>query len=169
MLNLIFQKVIVNMFFSPFSIAEGFQPDIVTYNSILKIAGTVREDGEFIIQLIDVRISLELHDFIIFNFKKYSFSAQETLMNMAHAGIKPNVRSLNATLQSVSRIPISRVAREKALKLMSDFKSIGVNPSLGTYFFLLKIFCRESKSQKFTVGFSGALFIQFLSNRGANE
>nr|CAH0102877.1 unnamed protein product [Daphnia galeata] len=62
---------------------------------------------------------------------------------MAHAGIKPNVRSLNATLQSVSRIPISRVAREKALKLMSDFKSIGVNPSLGTYFFLVKIFCRE--------------------------
>jgi hypothetical protein len=51
------------------------------------------------------------------------------------------------------------VAREKALKLMSDFKSIGVNPSLGTYFFLLKIFCRESKSQKFTVDFSGALFI----------
>ena len=87
-------------------------------------------------------------------------------MNMAHAGLKPNVRSLNATLQSVSRIPISRVAREKALKLMSDFKSIGVNPSLATYYFLLKIFCRESKSNKFTVDFSGALFIYSFEQRG---
>ncbi len=66
---------------------------------------------------------------------------------MAHAGIKPDVRSLNAALQSISRIPISRVAREKASSLMSDFKSIGVKPSLGTYASLLKIYCRESKQK----------------------
>lgn len=65
---------------------------------------------------------------------------------MVHAGIKPNVRTLNSILESISRIPIYRVAREKSLQVLSDFKSIGVKPSLGSYYFLLKIFCRESKT-----------------------
>ena len=67
------------VFFPFFLIAEGFQPDIVTYNSILKIAGTVREDGEFIIQLIDVRISPELHNLIIFNFNNILFLLRKLL------------------------------------------------------------------------------------------
>ncbi|EFX86877.1 hypothetical protein DAPPUDRAFT_221711 [Daphnia pulex] len=101
-------------------LADGFQPDLMTYNSILKISGIIREDGEYIITLIN-----------------------DILTSMAHAGIKPDVRSLNAALQSISRMPITRVAREKASRLMSDFKSIGVQPSLGTYTSLLKIFCRD--------------------------
>jgi hypothetical protein len=75
------------------------------------------------------------------------WSSQDILTSMAHAGIKPDVRSLNAALQSISRMPITRVAREKASRLMSDFKSIGVKPSLGTYTSLLKIFCRDSKQK----------------------
>ncbi|KZS11201.1 protein PTCD3 homolog, mitochondrial isoform X1 [Daphnia magna] len=101
-------------------LAEGFAPNLTTYNSIFKIAGIVREDAEHQIRLID-----------------------ETLRNMVHAGIKPNVRTLNSILESISRIPIYRVAREKSLQVLSDFKSIGVKPSLGSYYFLLKIFCRE--------------------------
>lgn len=64
---------------------------------------------------------------------------------MAQVGIKPDVRTLNAILESISRIPIYRLARERALQVLADFKTIQVNPSLGSYFYLLKIFCRESK------------------------
>lgn len=63
---------------------------------------------------------------------------------MVHVGVKPNVRTLNSILESVSRIPIYRMARERALQVLADFKTIGVTPSLGSYYFLLKIFCRES-------------------------
>lgn len=41
-------------------LADGFQPDLMTYNSILKISGIIREDGEYIITLIDVSLSLKI-------------------------------------------------------------------------------------------------------------
>lgn len=66
---------------------------------------------------------------------------------MIHSGIKPNTLTLNAILETISRIPIYRMAREKALQMLADFKTIGVKPSLASYYFLLKIFCRESKQK----------------------
>lgn len=64
---------------------------------------------------------------------------------MSHLGVKPDVGTLNAILESISRIPIYRLARERALQVLADFQTIQVKPSLGSYYHLLKIFCRESK------------------------
>lgn len=72
------------------------------------------------------------------------FDVQETLRNMAHAGIKPNVRTLNSVLETVASMPIDRVARGHALQYLADFKSIDVKPSLASYFWILKIFYRQS-------------------------
>lgn len=65
---------------------------------------------------------------------------------MTHAGVKPNVCTLNAILETISRIPIYRMARERALQALADFKTIGVKPSLGSFYLILKIFCKESES-----------------------
>lgn len=86
---------------------------------------------------------------------------QETLTNMIRLGVKPTVETLNAILSTISRMPIYRMAREKALQIVADFKSIGVMPSLGTYFYLLKTFCKESRIVIVSISLSEPNFLSF--------
>ena len=147
--------------------AEGFNPNLTTFNSIFRVAGIIRQDGEFLIQLIDVwisRLCCVQEGMILI----ISLCFQETLKSMVRLGVKPDVRTLNAILESITRIPIYRMAREIALQVLADFKSIGVSPSLGSYYYFLRIFCRES-NQFTAVGLFNFLIISFIFLRGTSK
>lgn len=64
---------------------------------------------------------------------------------MKELGLEPNLGTMNAMLDSFSMIGNPRQAKNMALSTMSEFKRIGIEPSLASYFFLLTLFCKESK------------------------
>lgn len=67
------------------------------------------------------------------------------LQNMAKDGVKPNLGTLNATLKSISTFSSQGAAKELALSLIAEFESLGIEPGLAAYYYILLIFCRESK------------------------
>lgn len=64
---------------------------------------------------------------------------------MAENGVKPDVGTLNAALKCASMFPQQAITKAFALSLLTEFKKIGVEPSLATYYYLLLIFCRQSE------------------------
>lgn len=70
---------------------------------------------------------------------------EEILKDMAAAKLKPDLGTLNATLEALSTTGGWRQARTLALRALAEFKQQGVTPSLASYYFLLSIFCRESE------------------------
>lgn len=69
--------------------------------------------------------------------------ALDVLEQMNEAKIKPDVHTLNIMLDNISIGGLYAVLRERALSTLAEFKNIGVEPSLGTWYLILKIFCRE--------------------------
>lgn len=51
---------------------------------------------------------------------------------MSTEGVKPNLGTLNAIMDSLSRLGFKNKF-DTLLKLMAEFNKIGVKPSLGTY------------------------------------
>lgn len=60
-------------------------------------------------------------------------------------GIKPNVGTLNAVLEALSGMFTHRNSKEYALATISEFRQLGIEPSLASYYYLIKIFCRDRK------------------------
>ncbi|KAM8712933.1 hypothetical protein ACLKA7_013290 [Drosophila subpalustris] len=96
------------------------QLDTNTYNSIIQIISYLKETADQRWQL-----------------------CNDLLRQMAEQQLRPNLGTLNATLQCISSFGNFKLARGSALKVLSEFKKLGVVPSLGTYYYLLIIFCRE--------------------------
>ncbi|XP_064543399.1 small ribosomal subunit protein mS39 [Drosophila montana] len=65
------------------------------------------------------------------------------LNQMAEQQLHPNLGTLNAVLECISTFGNFKLARSSALKVLPEFKQLGVTPSLGTYYYILIIFCRE--------------------------
>lgn len=65
------------------------------------------------------------------------------LSKMDEQGIQPNLRTFNAVFEVISRIAAWRRSREIALQTLTEMRVCNVEPSLGTFHFLLQIFCRE--------------------------
>ncbi|XP_014206559.1 protein PTCD3 homolog, mitochondrial [Copidosoma floridanum] len=66
------------------------------------------------------------------------------LQAMTKNGVKPNIGTLNAVLKSLSTFTVQLMAKEFSLSLLAEFKSININPSLASYYYLLLIFCRPT-------------------------
>lgn len=62
-------------------------------------------------------------------------------------GIKPTVRTLNSVLQCLTRMGNFQDSRNFALKMLAEVKQFDVQPSLGSYAHLLRIFYNNSKNQ----------------------
>lgn len=75
----------------------------------------------------------------------------------------PNVLTLNAVLQVISGFN-SPQAKVKAKSMIAEFSSLGIQPSLATYYLLLTIFSRESKLFKEIT--QKVLLISKFLNRG---
>lgn len=68
---------------------------------------------------------------------------QEILTAMAEAGVKPNLGTLNSTLESLSQIASWRQTKNLSLQAMAEFNRLGIQASLASYYYLLIIHCRE--------------------------
>ncbi|XP_054739891.1 protein PTCD3 homolog, mitochondrial [Anastrepha obliqua] len=99
---------------------KQFELDTQTFNAVISVSNFLKETA-------DQRLEL----------------CQELLQQMAHQQLKPNLYTLNGTLGVVSTFGNFKFARSSALKILAEFKQVGIEPSLGTYYYLLIIFCRD--------------------------
>ncbi|XP_022230990.2 protein PTCD3 homolog, mitochondrial [Drosophila obscura] len=99
---------------------KQIQLDTNTFNSIIQIISFLKDNAEQRWQL-----------------------CTELLQQMSEQKLRPDLGTLNAVLQCISTFGNFKLARTSALKVLPEFKQLGVSPSLGTYYYLLIIFCRE--------------------------
>ncbi|XP_042225053.1 protein PTCD3 homolog, mitochondrial-like isoform X2 [Homarus americanus] len=94
--------------------------DAHTYNSLIRVASYLRDAFELRWQLV-----------------------KELLTTMAESGIDPNLGTLNSTLEALGQVASWRQARQISLQVLAEFNSLGIQPSLASYYYLLTIHCRE--------------------------
>lgn len=103
--------------------ARNIELDVEAFNAILNVVNFLKESTEMRYELI-----LEL------------------LSHMRTSKIEPNLGTLNACMATISvmggRAGVCN-PRDYALQILSEFKSIGVEPSLATWFFVLQTFCKD--------------------------
>ena len=68
---------------------------------------------------------------------------KELLQQMKQQQLKPNLATMNSLLECISTFGNYKLARNSALQVLAEFKNLGISPSLGTYYYVLIIFCRE--------------------------
>ncbi|CAH1987692.1 unnamed protein product [Acanthoscelides obtectus] len=84
----------------------------------------------------------------VVNFLKESFEmkwalTEELLQKMNEAKVKPNLTTLNSALHSVSTMGGGKNQKDLALKVLKEFKGLGIEPSLGSWYYILITFCKE--------------------------
>lgn len=99
---------------------RGHRLDVATYNAVIAVSNFLKESGDMRWQL-----------------------AQDLLQRMRSAELRPDADTLNAVLQLISTIGGYRQSREYALQTLAEFRAIGVEPTLASWYFVLAIFCRE--------------------------
>uniref|UniRef100_A0A1B0CTC8 Small ribosomal subunit protein mS39 n=1 Tax=Lutzomyia longipalpis TaxID=7200 RepID=A0A1B0CTC8_LUTLO len=70
-------------------------------------------------------------------------SVEDTLKLMAEHKLKPNIATLNIVLELISGIFGWKDARQRAMSLLVEFKNLGIQPSLASWYHILNIFYRE--------------------------
>lgn len=99
---------------------KGFPLNTDTYNLIIRCATTIRENNQ------------KRLDFLI-----------KILEELNGVGLKPNLRTLNAAVDVLSASKSDRLCRVYILRILSEFKRLGIEPSLATYYSILTTFYRE--------------------------
>ncbi|XP_068205724.1 small ribosomal subunit protein mS39 [Palaemon carinicauda] len=99
---------------------KGIPLDTDTYNHVLRIAPFLRESSDLRWQL-----------------------TKDIMKTMAEKGVTPNLGTLNSTLEALVQSAGWRHTRDISLQVYSEFCSLGIKPSLATYYYLLLIHCRE--------------------------
>lgn len=67
------------------------------------------------------------------------------MSTMKQQGQAPDLGTLNAILETISTMSVNRYSQKNALEVLAEFRSLGIEPSLASYNFLLRIFCQDSK------------------------
>lgn len=93
-----------------------------TYNSLIKVANFLKEDYEM----------------------RWAFMVN-LLSDMNKMHVKPNIFTLNAILYSLSTMGGSQSTKDTSLKVLREFKQLGIEPSLGSWYYILITFCKERK------------------------
>uniref|UniRef100_A0A182J6R7 Small ribosomal subunit protein mS39 n=1 Tax=Anopheles atroparvus TaxID=41427 RepID=A0A182J6R7_ANOAO len=102
------------------TVEKGIELDTNTFNSLLHIASFLKESYD----------------------KRWDLVC-EVLTAMKQQGLRPNLGTLNGTLQTITTIGGYNHPRTYALKTLAEFKKLGIEPSLATWYYMLVIFCRE--------------------------
>ncbi|XP_014484902.1 PREDICTED: protein PTCD3 homolog, mitochondrial [Dinoponera quadriceps] len=66
--------------------------------------------------------------------------------SMAANGIKPNIHTFNAALHTASVLKSNRAAIDFTRNILADIRRFQLNPSLTTYFYVLRVICRFGDS-----------------------
>lgn len=91
-----------------------------TYNAIIKSSVTLKENNQ------------KRLDFVL-----------KVLEELNAADLKPNIRTLNVVMDVLAMSKSDRLCRWYMLKFLMEFKQLGIEPSLGTFYSLLTAFYRE--------------------------
>ena len=102
------------------AVAENAPIDVQTFNAIINIAGVVKQGYE------------PTWDLIL-----------EILTTMSAKGVQPDLCTLNNCLQQLSNMNGFKPRQKFAFQLVEEMKSVGVNPSLASYHFLLHMCCKQ--------------------------
>ncbi|CAL4058593.1 unnamed protein product, partial [Meganyctiphanes norvegica] len=94
--------------------------DTGTYNSLIRIASSMRESAPLQFNLI-----------------------KEVLENMVNSGVHPNLGTLNSVLEFFHLNGGWRQSKNLSLQVLAEFKQLGIEPSLASYYYLLTFHCRE--------------------------
>lgn len=94
--------------------------DTNTYNYILKAVSFLRGSGDSQWELI-----------------------LDILRDMSVTNTSPNLGTLNEILDTLSRLGTWRHAKNMALRTMAEMRGLGVEPSIGSYALILKIFSND--------------------------
>lgn len=113
-----FQVERANAIFSE-CIANNINLDVEAYNGMLGIVSNLKESA-------DLRWNL----------------IKDILLLMKEKKVDPNLGTMNAALYTINQMG-TREARDYALTILAEFKKIGIEPSLGSYAFIIQIFCRD--------------------------
>ncbi|XP_023243642.1 protein PTCD3 homolog, mitochondrial-like, partial [Centruroides sculpturatus] len=68
---------------------------------------------------------------------------QQLLFEMAKEGLMPNLCTMNAVLDVISRFGRIQNAKSLSLEVLTEMKHLNIVPSLGTWYYMLTIFCKE--------------------------
>lgn len=101
------------------ALTKNIPLDVEVFNSILNVSTLLKESGE-------LRWTHIL----------------EVLNTMKDLKVDPNLGTLNACLGTIAMMG-GRSVREYAMKMLAEFKLIGVEPSLASWTFVLQTFCKE--------------------------
>lgn len=101
------------------AIAKNIELDVGTFNAIIEVSSSMKESSELRWDLI-----LEL------------------LNTMRSMKVDPNLGTLNACLATIKQMGGPR-PKEYCLKIIAEFKRIGIEPSLGSWFCVLHTFCKD--------------------------
>lgn len=135
--------------------AELENKDSVAYCTIIRgMSKYIQVEKAFALyqEALDKRIKLDSETFnsvlTICNFKHESADQRwelilQVLQTMKEQDISPNLGTLNSMLQSISLLGSSRLARDCALKTLSEFKKLGITPSLASWYYILATFCKQ--------------------------
>lgn len=93
--------------------------DVEAFNSVLNVTHFIKESSELRWEQI-----------------------LEVLKIMKNMNVDPNLGTLNACLNTISTMG-GRMPKEYAVKILSEFKRIGIEPSLASWYFVLRTFCKE--------------------------
>ncbi|XP_050420754.1 protein PTCD3 homolog, mitochondrial [Adelges cooleyi] len=72
---------------------------------------------------------------------------QEILIKMNELGLPMNLGTLNSTLHVLSTIATNPAIKKYALSTIAEGKRFNIEPSLASYYYLLKIFCSDRKNK----------------------
>lgn len=68
---------------------------------------------------------------------------------MSEHKIKPNVGTLNGVLQTMSTMGTGKLLRENMFKVLAEFKALGIEPSLASWYYVLISHCQERGPKSF--------------------
>ncbi|XP_075165781.1 small ribosomal subunit protein mS39 [Haematobia irritans] len=94
--------------------------DTATYNSVISNVNFLKENAD----------------------QKWEL-CKELLVQMKQQQLKPNLGTLNALLECISTFGNYKMGRTCALQVLAEFKKLNIDLSLGSYYYVLIIFCRE--------------------------
>lgn len=96
--------------------------DVGAYNAILSIVNSLKQGADLRWQLLE-----------------------NILTEMANAKIQPNISTLNSVLTTVSGMGGGSAVKH-ALACLAEFRKLGVEPSLGSYYLLLQTIGRDKNT-----------------------
>lgn len=70
-------------------------------------------------------------------------TTEKWLRHMSEKQVKPNVHTMNAVLEVIRNSGSTGARRQRALSVLAEFKALNIEPSAGTWYIMLKIFCKE--------------------------